>query len=122
MGTFVLSLLGIVGLFSIKAYESTHESKFGMAWRPNIDRYADRLKIEIAQLESQATKVGPTLVIIARYGVHQSALAIARGARTVEQGAHMVADRVSMKHSYTRRATNSEFLRQVARKDDLSGK
>ena len=122
IGTFVLSLFGIVGLFSVKAYENTHEPRFGATWRPVLDQYADILKAEIVNLERQATKIGPTLVIIARYGIHQSALAIAHGARTVELGAHSVAERVSMKHSYTRRATNSEFLKQVAIKDGLSGK
>lgn len=114
---FIISLSGIVALFALKVYESTHALVIAADWRARADDQARQLKERLMRVHDSLDHVGPLLVLITRYAIHRCALATARGAHMVERGARILADRVSMKYTYIPRATTSEFLKKVAQRD-----
>ncbi|MDP3646091.1 MAG: hypothetical protein Q8R25_03315 [bacterium] len=110
----LVSLLGIVLLFSFKY----RESKTGRVLFPTLRDRADVRAIELKSLllwsRTELEKLPPFMVLLSRNLIHETALFLASLARRGEEQAHRLADIVSHKHHFERRATRSEFLRQVS--------
>jgi hypothetical protein len=107
------SLIGLFALFGLKWYEHTHEVTYAPRFRSALDDSARALKMQLL-IAKESTKRFPAIaLLVLRYLVHVSAKAFARFAKRMERAAHDLADRVSHKHSFKRRAPRSEFLKQV---------
>jgi hypothetical protein len=114
MVVFFLSLLGIAALFALKYWELRREHVVAPALREKVDARADKLKELMSAARTDASKLPPALVRLARFMVHELALGFAALARLLERQAHRLADMVSYKHRFERRETRSEFLKKVA--------
>lgn len=111
--TFFVSLVGIVALFVLKRWETVHEITVMPQWRSVADYEARLLKARLLLLESEVGTWWPKGILILRYFIHLGALALARTFHRAELMLHRLADRVSHKHRFERRATKSEFLKEV---------
>lgn len=111
---FVMSALGIVGLFVLKYYEAKHDRVLFPQWREKADEQALRLKDEMYHVGERLEKVPPAAAFWSRVLVHDAAIGFAALARISEAQAHRLADFVSHKHRFERRETQSDFLRKVA--------
>lgn len=111
---FFLSLISIAGLFGVKYWEERNQRVLALHVRESADRHARELKelltvgkIELAKLPLEAVHMGHVLI-------HALALQAAKLARMAEAQAHRLADFVSHKHHFKRRAPRSEFLKKVS--------
>lgn len=111
---FVLSLLGIVILFALKAWELRTARVFAPSMREKADASAHVVKRLIEHAEVELKKLPPELVNVSRTILHDIALGAAKLARFLERQLHRLADRVSHKHNFERRETNSTFLKNVS--------
>jgi hypothetical protein len=113
-GIFFLSLVLIVSLFGFKLYEERRGILFAPAFRSAADRWALTLKGLVLALRTDASKIFPELVHLMRILIHEAALALSRLLRRLSAAAHALADLVSHKHAFERRAPRSAFLTKVA--------
>ena len=111
---FGLSLIAIVALFELKRREAKSGQVYLPALRERLDVRALHLKDLITAAEADLAKLPPEAVHLSRVGIHILALEAARIARFLEGKAHRLADLVSHKHRFVRRAPRSEFLKKVA--------
>ncbi len=118
---FFISLLGILALFALKAWEARRGVVFAAGMRKHADERALALKEALLGSRSWLEKIGPLSVQVVRYMVHEGALGLAHFARSLERGAYKIADFVSHKHRFERRAPRSEFLKQVAEHKNDNG-
>jgi hypothetical protein len=72
------------------------------------------VKAVLATGESYLEELPFFLGALTRYMVHIGALSFARLARASAKRAHQLADLVSHKRGFERRATKSQFLREVS--------
>jgi len=111
---FIISLLGIMGLFSLKFWEERRGGVVLARLRAEGDEKALALKSSLEKYRHESQKLYPTAILLGRYLVHEAALGLAKGARGLEAQAHRLADMVSHKHAFQRRETRSQFLREVS--------
>lgn len=114
MSIFLISLLGVVLLFSFKYQESKTGRVVFSTFRDQADVKAIELKIFLMWSRKELEKIPPFLVLVSRAIVHEIALYLASLAKRGEEQAYRLADIVSHKHHFERRAPRSEFLRQVS--------
>ena len=117
---FVLSLIGIAGLFTLKYWELRRQRVLFPMWRQRADLRASALKELMVAARLDLAKLPPAAVVVGRLILHRGALALAALARMGERQAHRLADMVSYKHRFEKRETRSEFLKKVA--EHKSGK
>lgn len=110
---FGLSLFGIIILFTIKIREMAYPSAARARWRDRADDFALEIKWVILVVEWYVSRIPLFTMLIARRLVHGAALSFARLARVSAEQAHRLADVVSHKRTFERRATKSDFLKQV---------
>lgn len=110
---FGLSLIAIVALFELKRREGKSGRVYFPALRERLDVRALHIKDLITAAEADLAKLPPEAVHLSRVGIHVLALEVARLARFLEGQAHRLADLVSHKHRFVRRAPRSEFLKKV---------
>ncbi|MBM3272103.1 hypothetical protein FJY94_02350 [Candidatus Kaiserbacteria bacterium] len=111
---FLVSLVLIAALFSLRWWEIRHERVLAPAWRERADERARELKDALLHSNRILSRIPPLAAILSRYLVHEIALGLAALARFSERQAHALADMVSHKHRFERRETQSDFLKQVA--------
>lgn len=111
---FALSLLGIIILFALKAWEERHATIVAPSARQRADQRALELKAQLMQARRQASHIWPFIILFCRYLIHEGALSFARAAHLAGAQANRLADLVSHKHRFERQAPRSEFLKQVA--------
>lgn len=111
---FAVSLLGIIALFGLKIWEERHEATLAPAARRRADLRALELKARLMDARQRSSQVGPFLILLSRYMVHEGALGFARIARVAAIQANRLADFVSHKHRFERQAPRSEFLKAVS--------
>ena len=121
IGVFALSLLGIIALFSVKAWELKSSRVLIPSIREKADARALELKRLLAQSQVELHKLPPEIMYLARTIVHDAALGAAWIARFLEHQSHRLADLVSHKRGFERRETNSEFLKKVAEHKNGNG-
>ena len=109
-----MSILGIVFLFLVKAWEE----KRGRVWMPEVRLTLDARAVELKELlhraERELGKLGPTSIRVVRTLLHELALSLAALSRASERQAHRLADLVSHKRTFRRRESTNKFLRQVS--------
>ena len=110
---FAVSLVSIVALFVLKGFESVREARIGEGWRERADHGALRVKRIFEIGEYHVENIPFYTGAVTRYVVHVGALSFARLARSSAIQAHRLADFVSHKRNFERRATKSSFLKQV---------
>lgn len=118
---FFLALLGIAALFVIKFWELRRGRVLFHSWRERADVRALQLKELMDAARVDLAKVPPEVVRLSRFGIHRVALGFAAFARNSEYYAHRVADLVSYRHHFEKRATQSEFLKKVAEHKNGNG-
>lgn len=118
---FALSALGIIVLFSLKAWEMRTSRVIAPSVREKADASAHVAKRLIARAEVQLKKLPPELVYLSRTILHDVALGAAKLARFIERQLHRLADRISHKHNFERKETNSTFLKSVSEYKNGSG-
>ncbi|MCE9541433.1 hypothetical protein K8R03_02640 [Candidatus Kaiserbacteria bacterium] len=111
---FALSLLSIILLFSLKAWEVRTSKVFAPTLREHADTRALELKSWISWSQGELKKLPSEMVFLTRTIVHDAALGAAFIARTVERQSHRLADLVSHKRGFERRETQSDFLKNVS--------
>ena len=111
---FMISALGIGGLFFLKHWEESHSRQLV----PRVRSWGDTKALEarglFARMQLEADKVPPMLLHVTRWGIHELALGVAALARAAERQAHRLADFVSHKRNFVQRESKSEFLKQVS--------
>ncbi|OGG79597.1 hypothetical protein A3A39_02100 [Candidatus Kaiserbacteria bacterium RIFCSPLOWO2_01_FULL_54_13] len=110
---FLFSLAGIVGLFALKEWETRHNRNMAPKLRERADAWAIRLKELLLALQVDAEKLPPEILHVSRIAIHEAALLSAAFLRFLALQAHKLADFVSHKRSFQRRAPRSEFLKKV---------
>jgi hypothetical protein len=110
---FLLSALLLIGLFTHKYVELNHGILYLPHLRTHADARARQLKMLCLLALSHAEKLPQDTLILIRFSVHIGAMLLARLARSIETGAHHLADRVSHKHQFERGESHSEFLKSV---------
>ena len=114
VSVFFFSLMSITGLFVIKEWENSRGRTFVPRFRARIDEWAYRLSELVKALQKDVEKLPPEIVHVSRLIVHEMALAVAGFLRFLSGRAHHLADLVSHKHTFRRRAPRSEFLKKVS--------
>ena len=110
---FFISLAGLVGLFGLKEWETRSGRVSFPTLRGKLDQWAFFLRDVMVALKADAEKIPPEMLHLSRILVHEIALGTAAALRFLERKLHEVADLVSHKHSFKRRAPRSEFLNKV---------
>ena len=110
---FALSLIGIAILFYIKHREVKAGKDIIPDMRALMDVRAQQVRELARAAGSDIKTLPPAVVHLVRLGIHAAALWVARTARAAESQSHRIADRVSYKHHFERRAPRSEFLQKV---------
>lgn len=119
---FFGSCIGICILFGIKYWEVTR----GHLLAPKVRTKADERALEIKNLlvrgAYEAAKLPPASLRFIRFLVRESALLLAGVASAIERYAHKLADFVSHKRGFERRAgrgsePRSEFLKRMGETD-----
>ena len=121
IATFFLSLAGIAGLLAVKEWEWKRGKILFPAVREKLDLWDARLRELVCALQVDIEKLPPEIIHISRIIVHEAALAAAAFLRSLEKRAHQLADLVSHKHAFQRRAPRSEFLKKVSEHKNSSG-
>jgi len=122
IGIFLFSLAGIFGLFALKEWEVRRNRLLAPELRKKADALALRLKELVYALEADAQKLPPELIHFSRVGIHRFAILSAGFLRFLSLQAHRLADFVSHKRTFERRAPRSEFLKKVLEhKNDNGG-
>jgi hypothetical protein len=111
---FLVSLIGIATLFSVKYQESKTGRIYFPALRDASDEKAVALKVRILGWRIVIEQLPPILMILMRNLVRVAALRFASLLKQGESQAHRLADMVSYKHRFERRETRSEFLKKVS--------
>lgn len=110
---FVVSLVGIIALFIVRWYEMRTSIRMFAHIRDQADDKALSLKSDIRVLQEHLKYITPITIAAMRVLTHRAALSIAASARMTERAAHALADRISHKHTFEQRETQSTFLKQV---------
>ena len=118
---FFLTLLAIVGLFTVKEWETVRGRVFFPNVRTRIDTWAHQLSELFKALQKDLEKLPPEVFHVSRMILHEMALATARFFRFLSGEAHRLADLVSYKRSFRRRAPRSEFLKKVSERKSGKG-
>lgn len=113
IGTFLFSLASIVSLFALKAWEIRRGTIVVPALRERLNVLAARTHELLLALEADFEKLPPEMLHLARAWLHYVVLFSAALLRFLALQAHRLADFVSHKHSFRRRAPRSEFLKKV---------
>lgn len=121
IGVFFFSLAGIAGLFAFKEWEGRNERTMAPRLRETLDAWALHLKDLGIALQADLEKLPPELVHLSRIAIHEVALGTAALLRFLESQAHRLADFVSHKHAFQRRAPRSEFLKKVTEHKNSNG-
>lgn len=116
IASFAVSFVGIAGLFALKYREEKAGRVYLPSLRDSADEKAVAFKGWLARRGKDLELLPPFAAMLARRGVHELALSFAAIARMGETQAHRLADLVSHKHRFERRAPRSEFLMRVAQR------
>jgi hypothetical protein len=114
MIVFGVSILCISALFYIKHWEEKEARVFVPGLRLAADGKALEFKELLVRFRGEFRKFGPTSIRIGRVILHDLALSLAALSRASERQAHRLADMLSHKHTFQRRETRNDFLKQVS--------
>ena len=110
---FFVSLAGLIGFFGLKEWETRSGHVSFPALRGKLDQWAFFLRDIMVALKADAEKILPEMLHLSRILVHEIALSLASLLRYLSLQAHKLAELVSHKRNFVRRAPRSEFLKKV---------
>ncbi|MBI4080095.1 hypothetical protein HY414_02635 [Candidatus Kaiserbacteria bacterium] len=110
---FFVSFAGLVGFFGLKEWEIRTGKTAFTSIRGKLDAWALYIEEMMVALKKDAEKLPPELVHLSRILVHEIALSLAASLRFLSVQAHKLAELVSHKRNFVRRAPRSEFLKKV---------
>jgi hypothetical protein len=113
VGLFIFSLGAILSLFALKEWEGKRESIVLPGLRRKADAFALKLKAMLIGFQQDLEKLPGEMLHLLRIAIHEAMIAAAGLLRLLERKAHELADLVSHKHRFERRASRSEFLQKV---------
>ena len=112
---FFVALFGISTLFALKRWEKAHGRILAVQMRTSLDERALHLKELLEAGLKDLEKLVPALVHLSRVSLHLSAVGFGHLAHWLGERSHQLADMVSYKHRFERRALGSEFLKKMIR-------
>lgn len=112
-GTFLFSFVGIMGLLALKEWEIRHDRTLAPGFRARVDALALRVRELLLALQADLEKLSPEILHVVRVLIHEIALLTAAFLRFLASQAHRLADLVSHRRTFQRRASRSEFLKKV---------
>lgn len=110
---FSIALCAIVFLFSIAYLEAARGTVVSPRIERVFDTWATGTHTGLMHIGHMVDHWPTYMMQFGYYLVHVAAVLVALVARAAERRAHAVADFVSHKRSFTRRETQSDFLRAV---------
>ncbi|OGG57559.1 hypothetical protein A2853_01680 [Candidatus Kaiserbacteria bacterium RIFCSPHIGHO2_01_FULL_55_17] len=110
---FFISLAGLAGFLGLKEWEVRSGRIALPAFRTRLDRWAFLLNDLLVALRADAEKIPPEVVHLSRILLHELALLVGTSLHFLAQQAHRLADFVSHKRNFVRRAPRSEFLKKI---------
>ncbi len=113
ISVFGVSLLGIVFLLALKAWEMRRERLVAPRLRAQLDTGALALKSQIEKGEAFLGEVPSLASLVAMKTLAGGSVHLARLARRMSESAYRLADFISHKHNFERRETRSEFLKTM---------
>jgi len=111
---FLIALLGIIGLFSLKAWETSRGTMIAPDLRSAADFQALRLKDLLLAGRKDLEHLPPLLLYATQRIVHGIAVDAGHIAHWLGVQSHRLADAVSHKRNFERGQTKSEFLKKVS--------
>lgn len=121
IGTFLFSLAGIAGLFALKTWEIRRGRILAPAFRERLNVAAFRARELLLALEADLEKLPPEMLHVTRLILHKTVLFSAGALRFLALQTHRLADLVSHKHAFRRRAPRSEFLKKILEHKNNNG-
>ncbi len=110
---FGVSLISIVVLLSVKAWEMRRERVLAPRFRARLDAGALALKAQIQRGEMFLSRLPSLASFAALKMLALASVRLARLARSMSESAYRLADFISHKHNFERRETRSEFLKTM---------
>lgn len=113
ISVFGISLLGIVFLLALKAWELRQGRTYLPRLRTHLDMFASALKAQIERGEALLARL-PSLASFLTFKLLAFiSVRLAQVARSMSESAYRLADFISHKHNFERRETRSEFLKTM---------
>lgn len=113
ISVFGASLVGVVFLLALKAWEMRREQVIAPRFRARLDSGALMLKAWIEKGEAFLAELPSLASLIAMKTLAGGSVHLARLARRMSESAYRLADFISHKHNFERRETRSEFLKTM---------
>lgn len=110
---FVVSLAGIIALFSFRAWEERRGRHVAPITRQRLDAYARMLKRIMVMGEETLARLPSFGTFLTLKFLSFVSVRLARLSRAASEAAHRLADFISHKHNFERREIRSEFLKTV---------
>jgi hypothetical protein len=118
---FFFSLVAICALFALKNWEE----KRGRVLAPRVRAVLDARAVRLGELLEAGQKdlenLPSALAHVSRLALHLGAVGFGHIAHWIGERSHRLADMVSYKHRFERRALRSEFLKKVTETRNGSG-
>ncbi len=113
ISVFGVSLVGIIFLLALKAWEMRRERVVAPRIRVQLDKGALILKAQIEKGEAFLGELPSLASFVAMKTLAGGSVHLARLARRMSESAYRLADFISHKHNFERRETRSEFLKTM---------
>ncbi len=113
ISVFGASLVGIIFLLGLKAWEMRRERIVAPRLRARLDAGALVLKSQIEKGEAFLGELPSLASFVAMKTLAGGSVYLARLARRMSESAYRLADFISHKHNFERRETRSEFLKTM---------
>ena len=113
ISVFGASIVGIVFLLTLKAWEMRRERVLAPRLRAVLDSGALVLKSYIEKGEAFLAELPSLASFVAMKALAGGSVHLARLARRMSESAYRLADFISHKHNFERRETRSEFLKTM---------
>ena len=113
LSVFVVSLVGIVTLLSLKAWENRRARILFPQTRDRLDAAARALKHVLERGEALCAQLPSLFTYLLMHVLAFVSVSFARWARAASEAAHRLADFISHKHNFERRELKSEFLKTM---------
>lgn len=113
ISVFGASLVGIVLLLILKAWELRRERVLAPKFRMYLDTGALALKSKIERGEAFLAELPSYASLFVMKLLAMGSVHLARIARRMSESAYRLADFISHKHNFERRETRSEFLKTM---------
>jgi hypothetical protein len=113
ISVFGASIVGVIFLLALKAWEMRREHVVAPRLRAKLDAGALFLKSQIEKGEAFLAELPSLASFVAMKTLAGGSVHLAHLARRMSESAYRLADFISHKHNFERRETRSEFLKTM---------